>query len=108
MKSLFIALTLLATQSFADFTVPVLNRPVNDFAGVLTAGGKEQIAKTVVELKKATGAQVGVLIVDTLDGTSIEEASLKVVESWKLGSKAKADGVLLLVAVKDRKIRIEV
>lgn len=108
MKSLFIALSLLSVQAFGAFTVPALPNPVNDYSNVLTVAGKEEIARAIVELKKQTGAQAGVLIVDTLDGDSVEEASMKVARAWKLGSAKNDDGILLLVAVKDRKLRIEV
>lgn len=108
MKSLFLALSLLSAQAFGAFTVPALPNPVNDYSNVLTVDGKEKIASAIVQLKKDTGAQAGVLIVDTLNGDSVEEASMKVATAWKLGSAKNDDGILLLVVVKDRKLRIEV
>lgn len=108
MINLIAAILLFASPAVAEFKVPATPNPVNDYAKVLTSSGKERIARAVVALKADVGAQVGVLIVDSLDGTSVEEASMKVATKWKLGSKAKDDGVLLFIAVKDRKIRLEV
>lgn len=109
MKKLLLAVLLFAMPVFAsDFVVPELNNPVNDYAGVLTSSGKERIAEEIVKLKQETGAQAGVLIIDTLDGNSIEEVSMQAARKWRLGSKERDDGILLLVAVKDHKMRIEV
>lgn len=108
MKKLLLALLMLSSTAFGAFTVPELKHPVNDYSTVLTKTGKEEIAKAIVNLKKETGAQAGVLIVETLGGESIEEASMKVARAWKLGSTQKDDGILVLIVTKDRKIRIEV
>lgn len=98
----------IAVPAVAEFQVPATPNPVNDYAKVLTRGGKELIAKSLVTLKQDTGAQFGVLIVDSLDGSSIEDASFRTATQWKLGSQDKDDGVLLFIAVKDRKIRLEI
>lgn len=108
MKSLLLAILLFATPAMAEFQVPALPNPVNDYANVLTRAGKEKIATDIINLKKATGAQAGVLIVNSLDGSSVEEATMASARQWKLGSKDRDDGVLLFIAVKDRKIRLEV
>lgn len=99
---------LVAVPAVAEFQAPATPNPVNDYAHVLTRGGKERIAQAVVTLKEDVGAQVGVLIVESLDGSTIEDASMKVAMNWKLGSKDKDDGVLVFIAVKDRKMRVEV
>lgn len=108
MKKLLAAILLFAMPAMAEFKVPALPNPVNDYANVLTRAGKEKIATDIVNLKKTTGAQAGVLIVNSLDGSSVEEATMAAARQWKLGSKDRDDGVLLLIAVKDRKIRLEV
>jgi uncharacterized protein len=108
MKALIAALLLFALPAMAEFQVPLTPNPVNDYANVLTPGGKEKIAEALVGLKTDVGAQVGVLIVDSLDGSTIESASLAVATNWKLGSEDKDDGVLVFIAVKDRKMRVEV
>lgn len=108
MKKLTVALLFLSSIASADFVVPALPNPVNDYANALTAQGKEAVAKRIVEFKKETGVQVGVLIVSTLDGTNIEDASVEVARKWKLGKKDENKGLLLMLAISDRKSRIEV
>lgn len=109
MKKFIIALLLFVSfPAWAEFVVPETPYPVNDYAGVLSQADKEKIAKKIVDLKTATGAQMGVLIVDTLDGTAIEDASIKVVEKWKLGSTSNDAGILLMLAIKDHKSRLEI
>lgn len=107
MKKLLLIL-LLPFTAFAEFKVPNTPNPVNDYANVLTRQGKESIAHNIVAFKTETGVQIGALIVPTLDGTSIEDASIAVAKNWKLGSKEKDDGVLVMLSVKEHKMRIEV
>lgn len=107
MKKFIISL-LICSPVFAEFVVPATPNPVNDYAGVLDAGAKEQAAHAIVELKKELGVQMGILIVPTLDGSSIEDASAKVMGAWKLGSKDRDDGILLMLSIGDRKSRLEI
>jgi uncharacterized protein len=88
--------------------VPPLTAPVTDLTGTLTS---DQIAALDARLRafsQAKGSQVAVLIVPTTQPEVIEQYSLRVAEQWKLGRKDPDDGVLLLVALNDRKVRIEV
>lgn len=107
MKKLLIGL-LFCIPAWAEFVVPATPYPVNDYAGILTEHDKNMIAEKMVLLKTMTNVQLGILIVDSLDGTPIEVASMKVVESWKLGSKTSDDGMLLMLTIKEHKSRIEV
>lgn len=88
--------------------VPRLTAPVVDLAGVLSRPEQAKISASLLQFKRKYGPQLQVLVVPTLGDETIESYSIKVVDQWKLGSKAKDDGVLLLVATKDRKVRIEV
>jgi uncharacterized protein len=108
-----VALVLLvaAFPAAAEIPVPRLTGPVVDQAGVLDAAWERRLG----DLSRAARAQHGgagpqlqYLLVNTLDGEPIENYSMRVAEAWKLGTKGKDDGVLLVVAVKDRKVRIEV
>lgn len=107
-KLIFSLIATFSLQVMAEFVVPATPYPINDYANVLSQSDKNMVADKIIELKNATGVQLGVLIIDMLDGTSIEEASMKVAESWKLGSKGADDGVLLMLAIKDRKSRLEI
>jgi uncharacterized protein len=90
------------------FDIPRLSGPVVDKAGLISSAVKRKLTASLHALKQQGGTQIAVLTVDELDGLSIEEASIKVVDNWKLGSAKEDQGVLLLVSKKDRKIRIEV
>ena len=87
--------------------VPAL-MPVVDQAGLLSPQDKAQLTNALVAIKQQTGNEIAVLTIPSLDGESLEGYSLKVAEKWKLGSKEKDNGVLFLIAINDRKMRIEV
>jgi uncharacterized protein len=81
---------------------------VVDLAGVIRPDMKNQMNAVLQELEEKTSAQVLVLTVQSLDGQSIEEFAFNTKEKWKLGQKGKDNGVLIAVAVKDRKYRLEI
>ncbi|MBF8418180.1 TPM domain-containing protein [Heyndrickxia coagulans] len=82
---------------------------VQDFAGVLTDSQKQELVSLGRQLDEQTKAQVAVLTVDTTGkDTNIDAYANKAFRQYGLGNKTMNNGVLLVVAVKDRKIRIEV
>jgi len=87
---------------------PQLTRHVTDLTGTLTAAQIDQLDTQLVNLEKAKGAQLVVLMVGSTQPEEIEEYSLAVAEANKIGRKGSDDGVLLLVAKNDRHVRIEV
>lgn len=88
--------------------VPRLTGPVVDLAGVLSRSDQAKISASLLQFKRKYGPQLQVLVVPKLENETIETYSIKVVDKWKLGAKGKDNGVLLLVATEDRKVRIEV
>lgn len=88
--------------------VPAMEGRVNDLAGVLDVGSHQRLEQLLAAHEKATGHQFAVLIVPSLEGDPLEDFSIRVVESWKLGAEKEDDGLLVLVAMQERKIRIEV
>lgn len=88
--------------------VPYLTGRVNDYAEMIDQTSEERIDSKLRGFEEATGAQVAVLTIESLDGDPLEDFSLRVAETWELGRKGVDDGVLLLVARDDRKMRIEV
>jgi uncharacterized protein len=104
---LLLALLLPALLLAAD-AVPKLARHVTDLTGTLTAQQVDQLDAQLVALEKAKGAQLVVLMVGSTGGQDIEGYSLAVAEANKVGRKGTDDGVLLLVAKDDRRVRIEV
>jgi uncharacterized protein len=88
--------------------VPYLSGHVNDTANMIPADVRNRLESSLIVFERQTGAQVAVLTIDSLDGDVLEDYSLKVAETWKLGRKGVDDGVLLLVVRNERKMRIEV
>ena len=80
---------------------------VNDFAGIVKPETKNIIHGLAYELQQKSGAQLAVVTVKSLDGTSVEDYAWKLFEKWGIGAKGKDTGVLLLVAPNERKLRIE-
>ena len=80
---------------------------VHDDAKVLTQQTIDDLEKKLKDFEDSTSNQIAILIISSLDGESLEDYSLRVAEKWKLGQKEKDNGVLLLIAVEDHKMRIE-
>lgn len=101
---------LLSGVSFAqaEFVPPRMSEPVVDQAGVISPARTAQLNQLLRNLHQSGGSQIGVLTIANLNGVSIEEAGIKTGDAWQLGRKGKDDGVILLVAPNDRKVRIEV
>jgi uncharacterized protein len=100
---------LLTLSSFAQKAVPELwGIRVHDDAHALKQETVDQLEKDLKAYEDSTSNQIAILIVQSLDGDVLEEYSLRVAEKWKLGTKNKDNGALLLIAVDDHKMRIEV
>jgi uncharacterized protein len=106
---LIFALITFAGLSFSHaFTVPQLTDSVVDQAGLLESSTQQKLANALKVIHSKGGPQLAVLTVDTIDALTIEEASIQVAQAWKLGTEQKDNGILLIVAKSERKIRIEV
>lgn len=81
---------------------------VQDYAQVLSAEDKRRLLSIGQELDNKTTAQLAVVTVKTLDGQPIEDYALSILREWGIGSKEKNNGALIVVAVQDRRSRIEV
>ncbi len=104
-----LTITCVTTSATADLLkVPELKSRVTDLTRSLSASEKAAIESSLENLEKNKGSQLAVLMVKTTSPEVIEDYSMRVVEKWKLGRKGVDDGVLLLIAMQDRKMRIEV
>lgn len=94
----------------AQLQAPSLEgRRVHDQAGVLSGQTIQNLESQLKLHQDSTGNQIAILIVKSLNGESIEEFSIRVAnDAWKLGSEKNDNGVLLVIAIDDRKMRIEV
>ena len=88
--------------------VPPLHARVNDGAGMMSESQVSQLEDRLIRFEEQTHHQIAVLTIASLNGDSLEDFSMRVAEAWKIGHKGTDDGVILIVARDDRKIRIEV
>jgi uncharacterized protein len=99
---------ILPASCFADITVPPLTARVNDYANIIPDAVQLRLENQLKQHEDSTSNQIVVLTVTTLGNESIEEAADLIFNTWKLGQLGKDNGVLLLIAVEDRRLRIEV
>ncbi len=105
---LFLIFFFLNLSSGLALEVPYLSGRVVDESNVLSARAIDDISRNLKNHEAQTSNQIAVLVIPTLQDEVLENYATKVFETWKLGKKGKDNGVLLLVALQDRKMRIEV
>lgn len=107
---LLLVLTLLAPALPAQALqeIPPLRETVTDLTNTLSSQEQAAIGNKLHQFFEAKGSQIAVLIVPTTQPEAIEQYSIRVVDKWQLGREAEDDGVLLLIAKEDRKMRIEI
>ncbi len=108
--SFLVVVCFLLQPAFADenLAIPTLNSPVMDLTGTLTSHEIEQLKAQALALQQRKGSQLQVLIVASTQPEGIDQYALRVFNAWHLGRKGVDDGVLLLVAKDDHRMRIEV
>jgi uncharacterized protein len=80
---------------------------VNDFAHVIDAGAAAQIEAYCGNVERATGAQFAIVTVDSLEDEPVEDVAVRLYKEWGIGKKGTDEGLLVLLAIKDHKNRIE-
>lgn len=91
-----------------DVTVPPYGHRVTDLTNTLSAEQQSALESKLAAFEQAKGSQIALLIVPTTQPEDIAQYSIRVVDAWKVGREKQDDGVLLLIAKNDRKMRIEV
>ena len=82
--------------------------PVSDFAGLMSPDERVQILDRLKALRRKTGTHVVLVTLQSLEGGQIDDFTVRLFNRWGVGEKGKNNGVMLMVAVQDRKARIEV
>lgn len=90
-----------------ELRLPALDRPVVDEVGILGENASV-LERKIRSLREHGGPQVGVLVVKDLQDYAIEDYAIRAAEKWQLGTKDKGNGLIILIAPNDRKMRIEV
>jgi uncharacterized protein len=91
------------SESFPEFTAPVV-----DAAGQVSADTETQISNELISFQQSGGPQVAVAVVNTTGNATLENYSIDLARSWGVGDKDKDNGVLILIALDDRTLRVEV
>jgi len=102
------AASLLLSAAFAEAPMPEYVGRINDFANVIDQANRQRIAQVISDLEAQTTAEMAVVTVNSLQGEDIEGYANRLFNKWGIGKKGKDNGILLLVAVADHKLRIEV
>ena len=87
-------------------TVPTPRGYVSDYAGVIDAGTIGHLDALIGELKRQTGAEIAVVVVNSTEPLTAIDYAMKIAETWKPGAKGKDNGVVFLVAIKDHQMFI--
>ena len=110
MKKIIIISVMLvfAVSILSSLDVPKLKGRINDNAGIINSGDERKLEALLRDVEAKTSSQVALLTISSLQGENLEDYSMRVAQAWQLGQKEFDNGVLLLVAFKEKKIRIEV
>jgi len=98
----------------AAISAPALEVPpkpkgrVSDYTSTLTSSQIQALDGTLAEFENQTSNQIAVLLIPTLAGDSLEDYTIRLAEKWQIGQKGRDNGVVLVIVMEDRKIRIEV
>jgi uncharacterized protein len=93
-------------QAAPEPAIPLPQGFVTDRAGVISPGVEERLTRLLEELRQKTGAEIAVVTVDTTAPLDDFGYALRIADAWKPGRKKEDTGIVFLVAVRDRKIRI--
>ncbi len=104
----FAALAVLSGAARADVPVPPVKARVTDLTGTLNAQQKAELEARIAAYEARRGSQIAVLMLPTTKPEEIEQYSIRLAEAWKIGRKGVDDGLILVVAKDDRRLRIEV
>ena len=85
---------------------PTPNRLVNDYAKVLSASDVQRLEQKLVQYDEQTSTQIAVVIIQSLEGDDMFDYSQRLAETWGIGGAENDNGVLLIVSIDDRKLRI--
>ncbi len=110
MKRVLLVLVLLlaAVNASAAFTPPTIHGFVTDTAGKLSAAEISALDDKLAAYRRCSSDQIAAFVTGTLGGESIDDVGFKTATAWKLGEAGKDNGVLLVIAPSERKVRIEV
>ncbi|MBU0573014.1 MAG: TPM domain-containing protein [Candidatus Margulisbacteria bacterium] len=103
-----VALSFFSTALAAEVSFPKAQGYVNDFAGVLTPSEKQTLDALAANIKAKSGAELSVVTIKTVSPLDSKTYAVKLFEAWGIGQKGKDNGVLILLAMEEKRIEVEV
>ncbi|MBI3616924.1 MAG: TPM domain-containing protein [Candidatus Omnitrophica bacterium] len=100
------ALAVFALSGLARAQVPAPQGRVNDFAGVISADYKDRISSLIGEVEQKTSDEIAVVTRESIAPYGADDYAQMLFDSWRVGKKGRDNGVLILLAVKEREWRI--
>ncbi len=91
-----------------EMVFPEYSGYVNDYAGVLDSSSSANLENLLAKIDTETSAEIAVVIIESLEGITIEEYTVGLFKDWGIGKKGKDNGILMLASTEDRAVRIEV
>jgi uncharacterized protein len=107
-KAIFLLSAAAAAAFCTDFAALKPEGYVSDFAHVLDPSARKELDDYCAQLERSTGAQLALVTIPSLDGEPVEDVANLLFRKWGIGQKGKNEGALLLLAVNDRRSRLEV
>src|SRR6266487_3651303 len=111
LSRLLVLALLLCAAVVAQAALPIPKAPggrINDYAGVLSAEDRARLEDKLRAREQGSSNQIVVAIFRSLDGESLEDYSIRLAQAWRIGQRSLDNGVIFLVFVDDRKMRLEV
>lgn len=105
---LWLLVALLCAGGLTAVEIPKYTGPVTDLAGLLSSSEHQTLEARLLEYRRQSGNEIGVLLMPSLEGASIEDFGHDVFKQWGIGKADKDNGVLLIVALEERRSRVEV
>lgn len=105
---LFLLLLILNITIPAIFSYSAPVGFVNDFANIIDADYEQKITQIITDIERNTSVEIAVVTIESLEGDSIEYYAVKLFEEWGIGKEKQDNGLLILVALEEKKYRIEV
>ncbi|MFA5397982.1 MAG: TPM domain-containing protein, partial [Methanogenium sp.] len=88
--------------------VPEYHNWVNDYANVIDDDVESVLNNTIAEFEEKTSSEITVVTINSLDGENLEDFSMKIADNWKVGKEDKDNGIMLLFAIAEKRVRLEV
>ncbi|MCF7793031.1 MAG: TPM domain-containing protein [Candidatus Cloacimonetes bacterium] len=107
-KIISLLILILVISQLTALKVPSLKGRINDYAGILNSQEERNLESYLTQFENRSSIQIAVLTIKSLEGENLESYSIKVADEWKIGQPGEDNGVILLVAIQEKKLRIEV